>query len=144
MIDAIRLEHEAICAVTDAQRTECRRLEDVVMAGIRSLQILKESAPGLGCNVHISNPGSILNGYREGDLTFDVAVNLINRLVAHATNTPRTARGTVLIPEPTAYDRHGQPIVLSGQGWITVPVDRAYLVTVFLIGPLTFCIDVAP
>ena len=41
---------------------------------IERVRFLKAKFPQLKCGVHKGNPGSILNAYREGDLTFDEAV----------------------------------------------------------------------
>lgn len=56
---------------------EARRMETVIATAIADLRHFKEQHPALKVGHYEGNPGSILNAYREGDLTFDEAVKAL-------------------------------------------------------------------
>lgn len=59
---------------TDESKQKIADLSNSVMQGIKDLRDLKANNPDQGSGFYAGNAGSILNAYREGDLTFEEAV----------------------------------------------------------------------
>jgi hypothetical protein len=54
---------------------EVTRLNDEVLVAIARLREIKRVYPALRVALNYASRGSILNGYREGDISFDKAVD---------------------------------------------------------------------
>ncbi|RLF43311.1 MAG: hypothetical protein DRN17_06540 [Thermoplasmata archaeon] len=59
-----------VAAVLDAKA-------EIVREGIREMAAIKDANPRFKVGVSFSDPGSILNGYREGDISFDEATRAL-------------------------------------------------------------------
>ena len=70
----------ALKITKDQAIAEVGTLTESVAKGIKRLRELKAKFPSLKSGTYVGVPGSILNAYREGDMTWDEAVDALNEI----------------------------------------------------------------
>lgn len=128
------------CTTIHAAQSMIRDLVRQINDNLSTVRMIKDANPSLKVSVYKNNVGSILNGYREGDVTFEDAVSMLRiaeKPIDTATDSPppRIWSDQIVFHLNSGqhdHTRHGytcgndsrhRPLIATPQGWRCADCD---------------------